>query len=160
MNDTYDVVVVGSGGGALTAAYLAQKHGLRTVVVEKTGYVGGTSAYSGGACWLPGSEVQQRANIADSTESARTYLDAILENPDAAKIEAFLMEAPRLVAELEADEAFDFEWLPFPEYYDAPGRPTSSAPTCRPRSQRWSAHRSSSTGQVCRVATPSPVDSR
>jgi 3-oxosteroid 1-dehydrogenase len=122
MNDTYDVVVVGSGGGALTAAYLAQKHGLRTVVVEKTGYVGGTSAYSGGACWLPGSEVQQRANIADSTESARTYLDAILENPDAAKIEAFLMEAPRLVAELEADEAFDFEWLPFPEYYDAPGR--------------------------------------
>lgn len=119
---TFDVVVVGSGGGALTAAYLAQKSGLRTVVVEKTQYCGGTSAYSGGACWLPGSEVQQRASIADSTASARTYLGALLEDPNTVKVEAFLAESPRLVAELESDEAFTFEWLPFPEYYDAPGR--------------------------------------
>lgn len=121
-NLEFDVVVVGSGGGAMTAAHLAQKHGLRTAVVEKTEYVGGTSAYSGGACWLPGSQVQQRASIADSTDSARSYLAALLTDPDQVKIEAFLAEAPRLVTELEADEAFSFEWLPFPEYYDAPGR--------------------------------------
>lgn len=120
--NAFDVVVVGSGGGALTAAYLAQKNGLRTVVVEKTEFCGGTSAYSGGACWLPGSDVQQRASIADSTESARAYLGALLVDPDHAKVEAFLSESPRLVAELEADDAFTFEWLPFPEYYDAPGR--------------------------------------
>jgi 3-oxosteroid 1-dehydrogenase len=118
----FDVIIVGSGGGALTAAHLAQKKGLRTVVVEKTDKVGGTSAYSGGACWLPGSPVQQRAGIADSTESARTYLAAILERPDPGRIEAFLAEAPRLVVELEQDDALDFEWLPFPEYFDAPGR--------------------------------------
>src|SRR3954447_22197349 len=122
----YDVVVVGSGGGAMTGAFLAQKAGLATVVAEKTALLGGTSAYSGGACWLPGSQVQQRAGIPDSTESARTYLASVLTDtawsPDEDRVEAFLAHAPELVAELEADDAIDFEWLPFPEYYAAPGR--------------------------------------
>ncbi|MCW2799584.1 MAG: fumarate reductase/succinate dehydrogenase flavoprotein domain protein [Aeromicrobium sp.] len=121
---TWDVVVVGSGGGALIGAYLAQQAGLNTVVLERTNLVGGTSAYSGGACWLPGSDVQQRAGISDSTESARAYLEALLPQPLSDQIEAFLAEAPRLVAQLEADEAFAWEWLPFPEYFDAPGRVT------------------------------------
>ncbi|MFS3127991.1 FAD-dependent oxidoreductase [Nocardioides sp. Bht2] len=118
----FDVVVVGSGGGALAAAHLAAKHGLSTVVVERTDKVGGTSAYSGGACWLPGTQVQTRLGIADSTDSARTYLGALLDNPDTEKVEAFLAESPRLVAELEEDEFLDFEFTPFPEYYDRPGR--------------------------------------
>ena len=122
MADVYDVVVVGSGGGALTGAALAAKAGLSVCVVEKTPLIGGTSAYSGGACWLPGSQVQQRAGIPDSTEGARDYLAAILEDVDQAKVDAFLATAPRLVAELEDDPDVDFEWLPFSEYYDAPGR--------------------------------------
>lgn len=122
MSEQYDVVVVGSGGGALTGAVLAAKAGLSVCVVEKTDKLGGTSAYSGGACWLPGSEVQQRAGISDSTEGAREYLGAILEGADPEKVEAFLATAPRLVAELEDDPDLDFEWLPFSEYYDAPGR--------------------------------------
>ncbi len=122
MAEQYDVVVVGSGGGALTGAALAAKAGLSVCVVEKTDKIGGTSAYSGGACWLPGSQVQQRAGIADSTAGARDYLAAILEEPDEGKVEAFLTASPRLVAELEGDPDLDFEWLPFSEYYHAPGR--------------------------------------
>ena len=122
----YDVIVVGSGGGALTGAVLAAKAGLSVAVVEKTDLLGGTSAYSGGACWLPGSEVQQRAGLPDSTAGARDYLTAILSDASspgvAAKLDAFLSHAPDLVAELESDPDLDFEWLPFPEYYDAPGR--------------------------------------
>jgi 3-oxosteroid 1-dehydrogenase len=126
MNDLdetgYDVVVVGSGGGALTGAWLAARAGLSTVVVEKTARIGGTSAYSGGACWLPGSQVQQRAGIPDSTAGARAYLDAILTDPADPRIDTFLQHAPELVATLEDDDGMEFEWLPFPEYYDAPGR--------------------------------------
>lgn len=118
----YDVIVVGSGGGALTGAALAARAGLRTAVLERTPLIGGTSAYSGGACWLPGSAVQQRAGLPDSTEGARAYLAAVLETPDTARVEALLAQAPRLVAALEADELMDFEWIPFSEYYDAPGR--------------------------------------
>ena len=126
---SYDVLVVGSGGGALTGAALAARAGLSVAVVERTDLLGGTSAYSGGACWLPGSQVQQRAGLPDSTEGARAYLDAIMTGAQglgdpavAARVEAFLAHSPELVAELETDPDLDFEWLPFPEYYDAPGR--------------------------------------
>lgn len=122
LQSAYDVVVVGSGGGAMTAAALAAQARLSVVVLERTPLIGGTSAYSGGACWLPGSEVQQRAGLPDSTEGARLYLAAVLEDPDPTRVEAFLQHAPELVAALEADELMDFEWIPFSEYYDAPGR--------------------------------------
>ncbi|GAA3820483.1 FAD-dependent oxidoreductase [Nocardioides panacisoli] len=122
MDEAYDVVVVGSGGGAMTAAALTARAGLSTVVLERTDHIGGTSAYSGGACWLPGSEVQQRAGLPDSTDGARAYLAAVLADPDTERVEALLAHAPELVAELESDPLMDFEWIPFSEYYDAPGR--------------------------------------
>ncbi|GAA0594180.1 FAD-dependent oxidoreductase [Actinomadura livida] len=121
-DDEYDVVVAGSGAGAMAGAFAAASGGLRTAVLEKTDLLGGTSAYSGSAIWLPGTRVQARAGIGDSAESARTYLRALLGDGTAAHREAFLETAPELVDFLERDPAIEFEWRAFPDYFDAPGR--------------------------------------
>ncbi|MFZ2174485.1 MAG: FAD-dependent oxidoreductase [Rhodococcus sp. (in: high G+C Gram-positive bacteria)] len=117
-----DVVVVGSGGGALTGAYTAASQGSSTLVLEKTRLFGGTSAYSGAAVWLPGTAVQERAGIGDSTELARTYLRAVVGERDVERQEAYLTTAPEVVDLLERDPHLEFEWRPFPDYFPAPGR--------------------------------------
>lgn len=121
-DEEHDVVVVGSGAGALTGAYLSAAHGLDTVVLEKTDRLGGTSAYSGAACWLPGTQVQERADSTDSSQSARDYLTAVLGGNEPEKVDVFVSTAPVLVAELEQDPAIEFRLQPFPDYFDGPGR--------------------------------------
>jgi 3-oxosteroid 1-dehydrogenase len=122
--DTYDVIVVGSGAG-LVGAYAAASRGLRTLVIEKTEYVGGTTAYSGAGIWLPGNAAEQRAGIEDSPDLARPYLDAIVGDDSPASVrEAFLQAGPRLIEELERNPRFgQFVWQGVPDYFA--GRPGS-----------------------------------
>ena len=44
-----DVVVVGSGAGGMSAAITAAKAGLDVLLIEKSDYIGGSTAVSGGA---------------------------------------------------------------------------------------------------------------
>ncbi|MDJ0360323.1 FAD-dependent oxidoreductase [Rhodococcus sp. H29-C3] len=117
-----DVLVIGSGGGALTGAYCAAEAGQDTLVLEKTPLLGGTSAYSGGAVWLPGTAVQDRANIGDSTAKAREYLRSVVGDYEVDRQEAFVSTAPDVVDLLEKNPHIEFEWRPFPDYFRAPGR--------------------------------------
>ncbi|TMR36049.1 FAD-binding protein, partial [Actinomadura geliboluensis] len=121
-DDEYDVVVAGSGAGAMAGALAAASGGLRTAVLEKTAVLGGTSAYSGSAIWLPGTRVQERAGLGDSTEAARTYLRALLGDAEEERREAFLATAPELVEFLEKDPEIEFRFQAFPDYFAAPGR--------------------------------------
>lgn len=46
--ETFDVLVLGTGAAALTAAIRAHDEGARVGLFEKAEHVGGTSAWSGG----------------------------------------------------------------------------------------------------------------
>jgi 3-oxosteroid 1-dehydrogenase len=119
---TCDVLVVGSGGGALTGAFAAASAGLATLVIEKTGLLGGTTAYSGAGLWLPDTQVQRRAGVEDSAEDARTYLRAIVGDYEVERQETYISTAGDLVALLESDPNIAFEWRSFPDYFPMPGR--------------------------------------
>lgn len=70
----YDLIVVGSGAGALLGAIRAQEQGLKTLVVEKTDLFGGTSALSGGGIWIPVNYDQKNSGVKDDLETAFSYM--------------------------------------------------------------------------------------
>lgn len=74
----FDLVVLGSGAGGFATAATAARHGLKVLVVEKAEHFGGTSAISGGAVWIYGSDQARAAGAKDSPEALRTYLKAII----------------------------------------------------------------------------------
>jgi succinate dehydrogenase/fumarate reductase flavoprotein subunit len=72
-----DLLVVGSGTG-MAAALAAHESGLSVLIVEKSRYVGGSTARSGGALWLPVSPVLREAGAGDTPDRAAAYLDAVV----------------------------------------------------------------------------------
>lgn len=54
-----DVVIVGSGGTGVSAAYEAAKAGANTLILEKAGIAGGTTNFSGGVMQAAGTSVQK-----------------------------------------------------------------------------------------------------
>lgn len=80
-DETFDWVVVGSGGGSLSSGLLMRKAGKSVVILEKSPYAGGTTCKSGGVIWLPNNPFMDAGE--DSTEKGITYLDAVVgDAPD------------------------------------------------------------------------------
>jgi 3-oxosteroid 1-dehydrogenase len=80
-DETFDWVVVGSGGGSMTSSLLMREAGKSVVVLEKSQVVGGTTAKSGGVMWLPNNPFMDPGE--DSTEKGIEYLDAVVgDGPD------------------------------------------------------------------------------
>src|SRR5262245_23247461 len=73
---TFDLVIVGSGCAGLVAALTASVGGASVMVVEKTRYIGGTSAMSGGGTWVPANHYALAAGMEDDPGAALTYIRA------------------------------------------------------------------------------------
>jgi 3-oxosteroid 1-dehydrogenase len=124
---TADFLVVGSGAGAMTAALVAKREGLDSLVVEKTEFYGGSSAYSGGGLWVPNNPLMAEAGLCDSLEKARAYMDATVgDRVPAARKEAYLTKAPEMVAYLLQHSHLHLQLArEYTDYYpDLPGGTT------------------------------------
>jgi succinate dehydrogenase/fumarate reductase flavoprotein subunit len=112
-----DVVVIGSGAAGLTAAITARQLGLEALVVEKTAFFGGTTAYSGGAPWIPCNHVMKQIGLDDSRAAAETYLHAVLgEAYDDDLVSSYLDNAPAMLTFLEQYSDVRFKPFPLPDY--------------------------------------------
>ncbi|KAK7203024.1 FAD binding domain-containing protein [Myxozyma melibiosi] len=122
---SYDVVVVGSGCSGLTTSVVCAKNGLKVLVVEKTRYFGGTTAYSGGGAWIPNNKHQPAIGVSDSAEDAAKYLHSVLGDAfDKTKVPAYIESAPKMVEWVEQNTEMKFKPVPLPDYH--PTKPGAS----------------------------------
>jgi len=114
-----DVLVAGSGAGALTAASRARDNGANVLVVEKTGLYGGTSAMSGGVVWLPASPTIADAGGRDSPEAAFNYLRSVVNDPQLEEhLKTYVTNAGALATYINAHTRLRLTPLPrYPDMY-------------------------------------------
>jgi 3-oxosteroid 1-dehydrogenase len=98
-DDEVDLLVLGTGAGGLAAAVTGADQGLSTLVLEKTEYLGGTTAYSAGTCWIPGNRFLDDDN---DVEQASRYLDALVGDRAPRELrEAYLARGGEMVEYLD-----------------------------------------------------------
>jgi succinate dehydrogenase/fumarate reductase flavoprotein subunit len=128
----YDVIVLGTGAAALTAAVTASEGGARVGVLEKAETVGGTSAWSGGQIWIPNNPHELALGKQDSREEALTYLMSLSHGMiDRRMAEAYIDTGPEMIRFLEKRTPVRFYSVPdFPDYHpEFPGGKTQGGRT-------------------------------
>ena len=125
-DEMFDWVVIGSGAGSFSSALVMRQAGKSVTILEKTQYIGGTTAKSGGVMWVPANSFMARDGDPDSVDRAMEYLDALQEldgkpapGTNREKRLAYFENAPRMIDFL-VDQGIELERGPavWPDYYD------------------------------------------
>ena len=114
-----DVLVVGSGGGGMTATLAAVDAGLSTLIIEKSPVYGGSTATSGGAIWIPNNHLMKKAGLSDSVDEALTYLKSITKGIiSEQRLRAYVESGAEMVRYLEENSRVRFQVVPgYSDYY-------------------------------------------
>lgn len=123
-DETVDAVVIGSGASGMTAALTAHFEGLEVLLIEKTGRIGGSTAVSGGAVWLPLNSQSAAAGHPDTFEKVWEYLDHTVGDASAASMKrAYLEMGPKMLDYMTSHGVLTLAARTFsPDYYpDRPG---------------------------------------
>jgi len=134
VSTTVDLLIVGSGTG-LAAALAAHERGLSVLIVEKSSYVGGSTARSGGALWLPASQVITDGGGADSVGRAEMYLQAVVgESAPRARWVSYLRNLPATVEMLRRTTPMRLFWAKeYSDYHPEEPGGTATGRTCECR---------------------------
>lgn len=125
-DQTVDFVSIGSGGGGLMAAITACDEGLSALVVEKTPFVGGSTAMSGGVLWVPDNPLMREEGVVDSVENGLKHLDALIGEvgpySSPARREAYIRLGSEVIDSLRAKGVRMIRAEGYADYYsDLPG---------------------------------------
>ncbi|OMH31279.1 FAD-binding dehydrogenase [Tersicoccus sp. Bi-70] len=109
VDETVDVVVVGSGAGGLSTAVTAAHQGLRVLVLERDRHCGGATSRSGGWMWAPRNEFARADGVDESLDDVKAYLRAAVgDEYDEVRVDAFLRHAPAMVSFFQHHTALQF----------------------------------------------------
>ena len=126
-----DVIVVGTGVAGYGAALAAARAGASVLVLDKSAFVGGTTAKSGGVLWVCNNSVMRRDGLHDDRAAALRYLartayptlynsrhDTLgLPANKYHLLEAFYDHGAETLDEAVADGVLQLESVPYPDYY-------------------------------------------
>jgi 3-oxosteroid 1-dehydrogenase len=122
-----DLLIVGSGAGAMTAALAGCDRGADALLIEKSDRYGGSSAMSGGGLWVPCNHLMAEVGVDDDPEDAWTYLrETTGGEVSEDRLRAYLERAPEMVRYLV--EHTRAEFVSLPEYADYYQRTPGSRP--------------------------------
>jgi succinate dehydrogenase/fumarate reductase flavoprotein subunit len=92
----------------MASALAAHAAGLDTLVIEKTQYIGGSTARSGGGAWVPNAPALLRKGQRDDPAQVLRYLETIAgDRVPRERLARYVEEAPRMMEFLEGQS----EWL-------------------------------------------------
>jgi succinate dehydrogenase/fumarate reductase flavoprotein subunit len=118
-----DLVSVGSSSGGLMATILGHDLGLRTLLLEKSDFLGGGTALSGGVFWIPFNHIMLEQGLADSREEALTHIRHTgLGRHDEELTAAYLDTGPEVIRYIEERTPLRLTIEASPDYYaELPG---------------------------------------
>lgn len=134
-----DIICVGSGAAACSAAITASMNGARVLIVEKEEIMGGTTGKSGGVAWIPNSPYLRARGLTDDRADCLRYMVRYgysqyydpasptlgISAKDFALLEAFYDNAAGAIEQIEKSGAVKFREFrmyhmdkPAPDYAD------------------------------------------
>ena len=131
---TVDLLIIGSGAGGMSAAIRAHDLGLRALVVESSDKYGGSTAMSGGVCWVANNPHMKKRGIDDSHDEGLAYLKAITRGEiEESRLANYMTESLRMMTWLEERTHVRFDALDkYTDYYpeEPGGKPGGRSMEC------------------------------